>query len=282
MGEIDSSKSWLSQNIHKFLGALIIVSAVCIIIVISTYIKYFPGPISFDNQKWGTFGDFIGGTLNPILSFLSFIALLITIILQSKELSLSTKELTNSATALKEQNESIKIQIFENTFFQMIGLHNDIVNSIDITIQNQTHTIVQGRDCFKYLYKNKFVPLYNNEKTLAPESQESEIISSSYSIFINNNQSEVGHYFRTLLNTISVVDEAEIVNKEKFINIVKAQMSSYEIILLFYNCLYPYGLTQYKPIVEKYSLLENINSSLLISKDHFQLFSLNAYGNTNL
>lgn len=71
----------------------------------------------------GPLGDFFGGILNPLLSFCTFMALLMTIILQQKELSLTRKELNetqkatrDSAEALKEQSNSIKIQNFENTF----------------------------------------------------------------------------------------------------------------------------------------------------------------------
>lgn len=94
----------------------------------------------------GPFGDFFGGMLNPILTFCSFMALLMTIILQQRELKLSreqvaisVKELgeTRKATeisskALTEQAKSLKIQNFENTFFNMITLHNEIVNNIKI------------------------------------------------------------------------------------------------------------------------------------------------------
>ncbi|MGE4382282.1 MAG: putative phage abortive infection protein [Arcobacter sp.] len=78
----------------------------------------------------GPFGDFFGGILNPILTFCSFMALLMTIILQQKELGLTRKELKetkqatkDSANALIEQSNSIKQQNFENTFFNMLNLY---------------------------------------------------------------------------------------------------------------------------------------------------------------
>lgn len=52
------------------------------------------------NPTFGAFGDFFGGLLNPILTFLMFMGLLITIILQQKELSLTRKEYEKSANAL--------------------------------------------------------------------------------------------------------------------------------------------------------------------------------------
>lgn len=42
-------------------------------------------PISQDSQIWGTFGDYFGGILNPILSFLAFSVLLINLYIQIKQ-----------------------------------------------------------------------------------------------------------------------------------------------------------------------------------------------------
>ncbi len=44
-------------------------------------------------KNLGTFGDFLGGVLNPVLTFLSFMALLFTIILQQREIHAGQKTL---------------------------------------------------------------------------------------------------------------------------------------------------------------------------------------------
>lgn len=69
--------------------------------VLITYWQYF-GDLNIiaDGEKWGQFGDFIGGTANPLLSFLTFSALLITIIQQNKQLAISSSELENSRQEL--------------------------------------------------------------------------------------------------------------------------------------------------------------------------------------
>lgn len=51
--------------------------------------------------KPGEFGDFFGGVLNPLLTFLTFMGLLITIVLQHTELRESREEFARSADALK-------------------------------------------------------------------------------------------------------------------------------------------------------------------------------------
>ncbi|ACM21472.1 hypothetical protein Geob_3129 [Geotalea daltonii FRC-32] len=44
-------------------------------------------PISPNQSDWGTFGDFIGGVLNPIYAFLAFIGVIYTVLLQKRQLT---------------------------------------------------------------------------------------------------------------------------------------------------------------------------------------------------
>jgi hypothetical protein len=53
--------------------------------------------LSPSKSEWGTFGDFVGGTLNPYFSFLAFIGVVFTVILQSKQL-----DTMKAQTALEE------------------------------------------------------------------------------------------------------------------------------------------------------------------------------------
>ncbi|WNU97463.1 hypothetical protein RSJ68_01470 [Neisseria sp. DTU_2020_1000833_1_SI_GRL_NUU_006] len=42
------------------------------LIILGLYIAYFKNlSITNDSATWGTFGDYLGGTLNPIISFLA-------------------------------------------------------------------------------------------------------------------------------------------------------------------------------------------------------------------
>jgi len=48
---------------------------------------------SSDVATWGQFGDFVGGTTNPLLAFLSLLALCHTILLQLRQIEDSAREL---------------------------------------------------------------------------------------------------------------------------------------------------------------------------------------------
>ncbi|WP_444925872.1 hypothetical protein ACJJI4_16960 [Microbulbifer sp. TRSA002] len=141
--EVEKQGSWVED--WRGVLLLIAVPVILVLIVGGVYIDRFDGGFSGNNGDWGTFGDYMGGLLNPLFAYVGLIVLLSTIRLQIKELRNSTEELghtraelSNSAKSLKEQSESLKKQNFENTFFQLIKLHNDIVNDIDPTHQRRT------------------------------------------------------------------------------------------------------------------------------------------------
>lgn len=63
-------------------------------VTIAFYRYNFQGAFSSLNEHWGTFGDYVGGVLNPILSFLALLALLYTINLQIADHRLLKKQAT--------------------------------------------------------------------------------------------------------------------------------------------------------------------------------------------
>lgn len=79
---------------------------------------------------WGVMGDFFGGTLNPILSFLGLVMLLVTLIQNQKELELSRKELRESTTALAAQATTLERQRFEDTFFSLLDQLNRLLERL--------------------------------------------------------------------------------------------------------------------------------------------------------
>jgi uncharacterized membrane protein len=79
---------------------LLIAAAIVLVTFISFFILRFV--VEIESQSLGTFGDFLGGSVNPILSFMSLIALLLTIILQNKELQETRIEIRFTREAQQE------------------------------------------------------------------------------------------------------------------------------------------------------------------------------------
>jgi uncharacterized membrane protein len=118
------------KNKH-ILVVISIISAIAIYIfvVLRIYFTHYKGFST--NADWGTFGDYFGGTLNPILSFLSLIAVLYTITLQTHELKLSREEIERSIK--KDEDKDLKIL---NTALLNISLQLNTINNIKILLSN--------------------------------------------------------------------------------------------------------------------------------------------------
>lgn len=267
---------FLSQHINKILGGLALVAISSAIVVYWTYRSVFPGKFSSTHGHWGEFGDFIGGILNPWFALLAFFALLLTIILQSPELSISSKELSKSAAALAAQNRAIQLQNFENTFFKMVNLHGDIV--ANLTFEPN----FSSRRCF-----TKFIDRFSahSDRVLANEVfvDQEKLIEETYKSFNQETQSSLGHYFLNMYLIVKFVDQSQAQNKKQYTDILRAQLNTYELGILFYHCLCGVEKQRFKPLIEKYELLENIDIATLRSPpDHLPLYKDEAYGESKI
>ncbi|MDP2633377.1 MULTISPECIES: hypothetical protein [unclassified Pseudoalteromonas] len=104
----------------KSLRGLAFVAFVIMISVLCSIIAQFGFSPDSPIEQWGAFGDFIGGTLNPIFAFLSFICLLMTIVLQNTELKETRKEFTRVANANEQQLSLISNQQQKDDTYKVI------------------------------------------------------------------------------------------------------------------------------------------------------------------
>jgi hypothetical protein len=88
----------------------------------------------------------------------------------------------------------------------------------------------------------------------------------------------VGHYFRNLYNIVKFVDRSDVADKQFYTNFVRAQLSSHELLLLFYNCATSLGDEKFKPLVERYAFLKHMPEALLIDHSHSNWYDPSAYG----
>lgn len=87
------------------------------------------------------------------------------------------------------------------------------------------------------------------------------------------------------MHTTNLIEPEE---KQFYCNIVRAQFSTDELVLIFYNSLTPInyysekpnlGYPNFKYLIDKYDVLQNINSRLLLDKAHENIFNKNAVAN---
>jgi hypothetical protein len=145
-----------------------------------------------------------------------------------------------------------------------------------------------GRDVLDQIY-SELQALYNREiKRLKDEEggdvhtlgneEENELILRLYEPLHQQRQGELGHYFRNLYTVIKYVAESDIEDPQKYMNIIRAQLSSDELLMLFYNCLSRWGVGPFKGYVERYHLLHNLPFEHLLSTQHTRQYAPSAFG----
>lgn len=114
----------------KYHKAKYLAIAIIFIIPIIYFIRFgvvLRMPLSEEQEVWGQLGDFLGGVINPLLSFITILLLLESLKYQNDaNLSLSNQ------LYYSEKNE--KIKIFENLFFHLISAQRDLYTKFKIRI----------------------------------------------------------------------------------------------------------------------------------------------------
>lgn len=271
-----------------------IIGIISVIIILGLWYYTYCELKDLPANERGTLGDMFG-TVNALFSGLAFAGIIFTILLQRKELGYQRKELRETRAEFVIQNKTLKNQRFENTFYNLVSLHNQIVNDIDFDkTQNiggeRVLVTVKGRDVFRDRFK-----------TLNYMLQEVEELNTKYLEFYQEIKTDFGHYFRNLYRIIKIIHETEFITYEeldldrnnedhqkkyshcnfieryRYTCIVRAQLSDYELLLLFYNCLSDNGTDKFKPLVEEYVILKNLPQEDIRNQDWIKEYNESAF-----
>lgn len=79
-----------------------------VVAVVGAYIWNFGSNWAGSQDKWGQFGDYVGGTLNPLFAMLAFLALLWSIALQASEFREATQHLSDQTRLAREEAEATR------------------------------------------------------------------------------------------------------------------------------------------------------------------------------
>ncbi len=227
----------------------------------------------------GVFGDMFG-FVNALFSGLAFAGLIyaiwlqrIELRLQRRELEATREELAGQRAQMEAQNRTLRKQNFEDTFFQLLRLHNDIVNAIDLVKAGESGRITKGRDCFSVFYKRLREIYAVDQEALAQGGiAVQHVLNEVYLKFYREHEAELGHYFRSLYNIVKFIKNSDVVDKRLYTNLVRAQLSSNELLLIFYNCLSGMGNEKFKPLTVEFNLLKHLQIDQLLNPSHASLY----------
>ncbi|MGR0289762.1 putative phage abortive infection protein [Bacillus subtilis subsp. subtilis] len=162
---------------------------VCIVAIITPFLvlHYLNDTYLMSFKDIGAFGDFFGGTTVGLFNFSSILLVLAAVIIQRKE--------------LKDTRNQFQKQQIDNTFFNMINLHNQIVS--ELVIEEY-----QGRAALNQLNKRiksgyKFVQLEDKKERLTITYE--DLYKEYY----------FGHYFRNMYRIMKFIDQAKELSEDE-------------------------------------------------------------------
>lgn len=170
----------------------------------------------------GTFGDTFGA-VNALFSGCAFAGLIITILLQKQDND--------------ETKKQFKIQLFENSFFHLINLYNEVVDSLNYTVQNERIDSIstkKGKDVFVTLYGQFKHNLDNIIKRQIENEIKAKMIRQEINNFFKNYEGIISHYYNNIVTIVSHIATKKIDNKHFYFHIFFTQLTAYEITLLCY------------------------------------------------
>lgn len=250
----------------------------------------------------GTFGDQFGA-VNALFSGLAFTGLIYTIILQRRdlamqrddlrlqreELALTRQEMEEQTAEFEKQNETLRIQRFENTFFNMLSQFQEVVNSLSVQYSLRGENIeVKGRESFKAAFESvviyvdipvggrSFKRYRGMADTIEKEGLDGYCKADVPTYF--------DHYFRLLYHILKFVKDTPLItefdDEYEYTSMLRAILSRYELVWLYYNGLSEYGAVKFKPLIERYAMLKNLREDLLVEGVDVGHYAESAYVKT--
>ena len=225
-------------------------------------------PWQVDKSDLAAAGSFLQGAVGSLWSLAAFIFIYVTLKAQQEEI-------------VKQQAASEQ-ERFESIFFELLRIHHSLIADIRTDSPDEGR-LVSGRACFRVFY-TKLCQLYEEPSPPGKSSVQSreELILLHIDVAFQNLYQcfggELGHYFRNLYHIIRFVDESRVsgAERKRYMKILRAQLSSKELLLFFYNGLSDVG-QKLKPLISKYALLEQLPEADLMKEHHVELYPVIAY-----
>lgn len=214
--------------------------------------KFHDSNLSGNPSDWGSFGSYIGGIVGATFASLSFVCLLITVLLQRKE--------------LKNNSEAQKQQRFEDNFYSLLSQHNTTLSELRCRFDDNSHF------------------LHDLNIILVPKgSPKAELIEVQNKIL---NDIELSQYFRILYQLLKFICRNDVGNDEQVFNdcyisnqdnvtenekmyasIVRSFVPVKLLHVLALNCIPSYSglnnLSLYHALLERYEFLEHLRADKL-------------------
>lgn len=188
--------------------------------------------------------------------------------LQRQTLQLQYEELSASREQFEGQRKALQNQEFDNKFFQMLQLLDNVTDNLILSDG------IRGRKVFDKLIVDWIVELDNRYfQDVAKnevKTQKYEYFKEGYNNFNRDKDVTFKYYFINLFQILKYIDlHKQQIDAKEYTNIVRAQLTKNQLILLAYNCIGVQSFTTntYQSLVEKYAFFEHLKLSDFIDSN---------------
>lgn len=213
------------------------------------YFKHFNSS-NFSNEQsvWGTFGDFFGGTLSPIIGIFS-------IYLTYKIISKQNED--------SEQNE------FKNMFQILFDTLPKAKESIVINRLEGQKAILKLNSELKKTYSRSYVINGQNSSNFQLN------IEKAFYIIREDSKNSFDPFMKNLYNVLKFIDSYCLdARKEDYVDLLRVQFNTHELVFIFYNAIGSRDHSNFKNLLIKFNFLKEVIFSDEINEELLILYNI--------
>ncbi|MBK1684051.1 putative phage abortive infection protein [Rhodoferax fermentans] len=246
-----------------WLHRLPVIAGVLALLLIIGYAFTFKAlPAGENPAAWGTFGDYIGGLLNPLIS-------LFTLMVAMQVWKLQKTELLETRKAVEEQGKTAEQQRREQRFFDLLNIYQRTIDSIGVSLPGRTdrpEAQFQGKAALNAWFRNRMPddlrkfsrhgldakwPTPTGERTIdrttLEQTWQQETSTGTFD-----------HYLRVIYRLL--MDSESLLGEQHYrhVKILRAQLNRNELLLLAFNMWLDDEGEKMIPLAAKYGLLKHL------------------------
>lgn len=253
-----SNEEKLSVQWPHWLPVLLLIAAVSLVSIYAW--TFYALPWTSDPSAWGSFGDYMGGLLNPVVSTM-------TLIIAIKVWVQQRQELEETKQALKDQAETAQANRREQRFFDLMQVYQQTLDSFQDTAQRgdtrhgkpaldewiKGHARLGGM-----IHTSALRGLQNPGEQRLQALLENSITEAKQHWIKPDVAKRLNHYFRVVFRILLDAEDLLEQDRYRFIRLFRAQLSHSELLLLGLNLWITDEGKKMLPIACDYGLLKHL------------------------
>jgi len=272
-GEIDRHEQAIADvertiRVVRHLALGLVVAGLIIAVVFATRFSMRPNDLAL-------LGGFLAGTTGVLwalagltLVYVAFLGQQVQVLHQKEDLRLTREAFKQQQAEMQFQTVEFENQRFDNTFFALLGSHQDLVKHSEI---DTGHGPKSGPEAFSMLVAR----ITQRFREAAPQGGEMASLDLAKRIYLEefrNFEGTLGPYFHSLYHIIKFVDDRPLPieradERRRYANFVRARLSFAELIILFYSGLTEQGAGM-RSLIERHALLKHLQPDRLLEPEH--------------